>query len=114
MRNEKMAMIRQVRDDLLPAEVSFDETLGGMGKLLQTICTTRLNGDLPMYVGQEAIGHITAAAAMLGEARGRIVSAHQCFAKDRSILVPEVAWGDGTDCPSQASAEPLVPLRAVG
>lgn len=114
MRNEKMAMIRQVRDDLLPAEVSFDETLGGMGKLLQTICSTRLNGHLPMCVGQEAIGHLTAAAAMLGEARGLLVSAHQCFAKDRSILVPEVAWGDGTECPSQASVEPIEPLRAVG
>ena len=114
MRNEKMVMIRQVRDDLLPAETSFDEALGGVGKLLQTICATRLDGGLPMYVGQEAIGHITTAAAMLGEARGRIVSAHQCLAKDRSVLVPEVAWGDGTDCPNQASAEPLVPLRAVG
>ncbi len=114
MRNEKMTIIRQVRDDLLPTEVSFDETLSGMGKLLSTICTTRLSGGLPMYVGQEAIGHLTAATAMLGEARGRIVSAHHCFAKDRSILVPEVAWGDGTECPPQASAEPIAPLRVVG
>jgi hypothetical protein len=116
MSNPKLTAARAIKSDLIPTEASIDAALGQLGQLISTACRARLDGGLPAHLGQEAMGHLTAATAMMGEIRGRVLSAHQCFALDGRKILPALALGDSTECPAQASlddADHLQPLRAV-
>ena len=106
--------VRAVQSELLPTEENFDATLGGMGKLIYTICSKRVEAGLPMHTAQDALRHLTAATMKIGEARADIVLAHACLADDATALIPEVAWGDGSACPpAQGTLAGAIGLRSV-
>jgi hypothetical protein len=116
MLNLKIAAARAIKGDLIPAEASIDMALGHLGQLISTTCKARLDAKLPVHVGHEALGHLTAATAMMGEIRGRVLSAHLCFAEDGRAILPMVAVGDPNECPPQKGAMdlgPPEPLRVV-
>jgi hypothetical protein len=116
MFNQKLAAARAIKGDLLPAEASIDRALGHLGQLIATACKSRLEADLPVHIGQEAMRHLTTATAMMGELRGLMVSAHTCLAQDGRRILPATSVGDVGDCPAQARAgtpEPGAALRAV-
>ena len=116
MLNQKLTAARAIKADLLPAETSIDVALGHLGQLISTACKARVDAGLPAHLGQEALSHLTAATAMMGEIRGRVIAAHYCFADDGRTILPATSFGDQGDCPSQGSAEKQVsrePLRVV-
>ena len=109
-----METARAVQCELLPTEQSFDEALGGMGKLIHTICSKRVEAGLPMHTAQDALRHLTAATMKIGEARADIVLAHASLAQQASSLLPETGWGDGSACPpAQAVLSASAGLRSV-
>lgn len=103
MSNTKLIAARAIKGELIPTEASIDAALGQLGQLISTACRARLDAGLPAHLGQEAMGHLTAATAMMGEIRGRVLSAHQCLAVDGRKILPAVALGDSTECPAQVS-----------
>ena len=116
MLNQKLAAARAIKGDLLPAETSIDVALGHLGQLISTTCRARIDAGLPAHLGQEALTHLTMATAMMGEIRGRVLSAHSCFADDGRTFLPVTSFGDLGDCPSQGNAgtqAPREPLRVA-
>jgi hypothetical protein len=116
MLKETIVAARSIKGELIPTEDSIDMALGRLGQLISTACKARIEGGLPVHLGQEAMGHLTAATAMMAELRGRVIAAHQCFAEDGRRILPVTALGDTTRCPAQGNAEtsvPHEPLRVV-
>jgi hypothetical protein len=115
MLNKTIAAARAIKGDLIPTEASIDMALGHLGQLISTACKARLDAGLPAHVGQEAMDHLTAATAMMGKLRSRVIQAHVCLAQDGRTMMP-TGLGDLGDCPAQASIVPASPresLRAV-
>ena len=116
MLNEKLAAARAIKGDLIPAETSIDVALGHLAQLIATTCKARIDAGLPAHLGQDALSHLTTATAMMGEIRGRVISAHGCFVNDGRTFLPITAVGD-QGCPAQGNSErlaPATPLRVVG
>ncbi len=100
MLNTKVKIAKRVKDDLRPTEDSIDLALGQLGKMIHTVCTSRVEGDLPPHLGQEAIGHLTEATVKMGQVRNDLLAAHTCFAADCVTMLPEISFGD-FPCPKQ-------------
>lgn len=104
MLNKKLDAARAIKGDLIPTEASIDVALGHLGQLISTACKARLDTGVPAHFGHEAMGHLTAATAMMGELRNRVILAHACLANDGRTILP-TGLGDMSDCPAQANMD---------
>ena len=104
MLNTKLEAARAIKGDLIPTEASIDMALGHLGQLISTACKARLDTGVPAHFGQEAMSHLTAATAMMGELRGRVILAHACLANDGRTILP-TGLGDMSNCPAQGALD---------
>jgi hypothetical protein len=117
MLNARLAAASDVRETLISAEDAIDCALQQATALLNTMCGARTAANLPMHTASAEFEHIAQAVSMIGQARGRVLAAHQAFVDTRAKILPTIAWGDVGECPPGPSGElrePITPtLHAV-
>ncbi len=111
MLNARLAAASDVRDTLISAEDAIDHALQKVATLLNTMCGARTAANLPLHTASAEFEHIAHAVSMIGQARGRVLAAHEAFVDTRAKILPTISFGDVGECPP-ASAGQLVQASA--
>ena len=112
---QRRQLAQTIADALFQAEDSADISLRDASMLINTLTNARLDHRLSAVLGADAMSAATEAVRALGEARGRLVSAHHALAEAAPWLVGhnvELA-GPLTSKPETDQARPAGRLRRV-
>lgn len=98
--NDKMEVARTVATHLLATEEAIDAAISSAAGLVGYMPVARQQARVSAAVGQDAFEQVLAAMSVLGEARRRIVEAHQSLAESgRRARIPERNFGGFVDKP---------------
>lgn len=96
----KIEIARNVATHLLATEEAIDTAIACAAGLVGYMPIARQETRVSAAVGQPAFEQVIATMSMLGEARRRIVEAHQSLAESgRQARVPEQNFGGFVDKP---------------
>ncbi|MET4684508.1 hypothetical protein [Brevundimonas faecalis] len=111
---QRRQLAQTIADALFQAEDSADISLRDASALINTLTNARLDHRLSAVLGADALSATTEAVRALGEARGRLVAAHQALAGAAPWLVGHnvVLTGPMTGKPDDAT-RPAGRLREV-
>lgn len=98
--SDKIDIARNVATHLLATEEAIDTAIACAAGLVGYMPTARQGTRVSAAVGQPAFEQVIATMSMLGEARRRIVEAHQSLAESgRQARVPAHNFGGFVDKP---------------
>lgn len=107
---DKIEIARNVAAHLIATEEAIDTAIACAAGLVGYMPSARKDAQVSASVGQPAFEQVIATMTMLGEARRRIVEAHQCLAESgRQARIPVHNFGGFVDKPSyQAMGGPQI------
>lgn len=110
--SDKIEIARNVATRLLATEEAIDTAIACAAGLVGYMPVARQGTQVSAAVGQPAFEQVIATMSMLGEARRRIVEAHQSLAESgRQARVPAHNFGGFVDKPRN---NPQAVLQVVG
>lgn len=102
MLNQRLAVVRKVADELLPAEADLDNAILHASRLAIAVIEGRKSAKLPLNTGQEGLTLMSRAAAKLIDARGDIIAAHVALRQTQyEIGLQAVSFGDVHESPDR-------------
>lgn len=108
---ETLEVARTVASHLFATEEAIDAAIARVAGLVGYMPIARQEARVSAAIGQDALVKVIATMAMLGEARARIVEAHQALAESGvRARVPARNFGGFVDKPCHRAQ---VELRAV-
>lgn len=103
--SDKIEIARNVANRLLATEEAIDAAISCAAGLIGYMPEARQGTKVSAAVGQPAFEQVIATMSMLGEARRRIVEAHQSLAESgRQARVPVHNFGGFVDKPRNREA----------
>jgi hypothetical protein len=99
MLKARLAAASEVNDVLISAEAAIDDAFQKLAVLLNTMCTARTSANLPLQTAMAEYEFIAQAVSFTGQARARVLAAHEEFVKTRAEVLPTICWGDVAECP---------------
>lgn len=112
---QRRQLAQTIADALFKAEDSADVSLRDASNLINTLTNARLDHRLSAVLGADAMSAATEAVRALGEARGRLVTAHHALAEAAPWLVGHNVEliGPMTGKPESEDVRPTGRLRQV-
>jgi hypothetical protein len=115
--NNRVEIARTVANHLFATEEAIDSAIACAAGLIGYMPVARQGAHVSASVGQPAFEQVIATMSMLGEARRRIVEAHQSLAEGgRQARVPATNFGGFVDKPchhAQAGLQVVADSRAA-
>jgi hypothetical protein len=95
MLNQRLAVAKEVANELLPAETDLDNAILHTSRLAIAVIEGRRTARLPLNVGQEGLACMSRAATKLIDARGDIIAAHVALRETQEqIGLRAISFGD--------------------
>ena len=119
MLNQRLTAARQVRAELVPAEEAADQSYLTALKLGVAMIEARRTAAVPIHTAADCFEQVHAAIDLAGQARSRLLKAHQLFADLQQHVLPGVSprmIGDVGGCPPASGSASTSPasLRVAG
>lgn len=106
MLNQRLKAVQDVRGKFIDAENAADHAATLVAQCVAQMLTSRAEANLPVGTGMAALTHVSEGAALMVQARAKLIEAHRIMVDIPSeIGLPARAAGDASDCP------PLDPKR---
>ena len=91
---------QKVVDRLIPSEAAVEEALANVTKLLSASIEARMEAQLPISTGRQAINGMSSVVSLITRAREELIIVHEELAETKILIgLREVSYGDLAGCP---------------
>ena len=106
---------KQIADQLIPAETALDQALISMTRLIETSVNARMDAQMPLSCGHQAIKGMSSVINLITQARDEMVDVHADLAETKILVsLREVSFGDMGGCPPVNAENTLTVVSLAG